>query len=47
MIEKYLAVAYHGQGKSDIEAEHLRNKEKLIELGVYTPNEQGAGSKKT
>ena len=47
MIEKYLAVAYHGQSKSDIEAEHLKNKEKLIELGVYTPNEQGAGSKKT
>jgi|TARA_R100001443_G_scaffold80480_1_gene87505 micrococcal nuclease len=47
MIEKYLAVAYHGQSKSDIEAEHLKNREKLIELGVYTPNEQGAGSKKT
>ena len=40
MIENYLAVEYHGQSKDDIEAEHLVNKNKLIELGVYTPNEK-------
>ena len=42
MIENYLAVAYHGQSKKDIELEHLSNRDKLIELGVYKPNEQGA-----
>ena len=46
MIENYLAVAYHGQSKNDIEAEHLVNRDKLIKLGVFTPNEQ-EGSKKT
>ena len=40
MIENYLAVAYHGQSKDDIEAEHLVNRNKLIELGVFTPNEK-------
>jgi len=40
MIENYLAVAYHGQSKNDIEAEHLVNRNKLIELGVFTPNEK-------
>ena len=37
MIENYLAVAYHGQSKDDVEAEHLINRNKLIELGVFTP----------
>ena len=40
MIENYLAVAYHGQSKNDIKAEHLVNRNKLIELGVFTPNEK-------
>ena len=40
MIENYMAVAYHGQSKTDIEAEHLMNRFKLIELGVFTPNEK-------
>jgi len=39
MIENYLAVAYFGQSKDDIEAEHLVNRSKLIEMGVFTPNE--------
>ena len=46
MVENYLAVAYYGQNKDDIEAEHLINRGKLIELGVFIPNEQ-KGSKKT
>mgnify|MGYP003624541118 FL=1 len=37
MIENHLAVAYHGQNKDDVEAEHLINREKLIELGVFIP----------
>tara|TARA_R110001599_G_scaffold256665_1_gene456955 strand:- start:126 stop:548 length:423 start_codon:yes stop_codon:yes gene_type:complete len=37
MINNYLAVAYFGQSKDDIEAEHLLNREKLIELGKFTP----------
>ena len=36
MIQKNLAVAYHGQSKEDIEAEHLRNREILYESGVVT-----------
>jgi len=46
MIENFLAVAYYGQSKNDIEAEHLINRDKLIKLGVFTPNEQ-EGPKKT
>jgi len=37
MIENYLAVAYHGQNKDDVEAEHLINREKLIAMGAYVP----------
>lgn len=29
LVEKHLAVAYHGQSKEDIEAEHLANREKV------------------
>ena len=29
MIEKHLAVEYHGQSKDDIESEHIRNRELL------------------
>jgi len=38
MIENHLAVAYFGQSKDDIEAEHLINREKLIELGKFDPS---------
>ena len=37
MIEKHLAVAYFGQSKNDIEAQHLVNRQKLIDLGQFTP----------
>jgi len=37
MIKKFLAVAYFGQSKDDVEAEHLINREKLIELGKFEP----------
>ena len=39
LINNYLAVAYTGQSKDDIEAEHLANKEELLKLGnclLYT-----------
>jgi len=39
MIHNHLGVAYFGQSKYDIEAEHLINRTKLIELGKYTPAE--------
>ena len=39
MIDNYLAVAYFGQSKDDIELEHLINRKTLIELGKYTPVE--------
>ena len=34
MITKKLAVAYFGQSKNDIEAEHLKNREYLYEQGL-------------
>ena len=36
MIEKYLAVAYFGQSKNEIETEHLRNRDILITQGLHT-----------
>lgn len=39
MIDENLAVSYHGQSKLDIEAEHLINRQKLIDAGLYTPVE--------
>jgi|TARA_R100001163_G_scaffold2433_2_gene3746 micrococcal nuclease len=39
MVINHLAVAYFGQSKNDVEAEHLINREKLIELGKFTPVE--------
>jgi hypothetical protein len=35
-----MAVRYFGQNKNDIELEHLINRGKLIELGVFIPNEK-------
>ncbi len=37
MIEEHHAVKYHGQSKDDIEAEHLVNRQKLIERGEFNP----------
>ena len=34
MIQKHLAVAYHGQSKEEIEEEHLKNREILYESGL-------------
>jgi|TARA_R100001594_G_scaffold6273_1_gene18095 micrococcal nuclease len=39
MIENNYAVAYHGQSKDDVEAEHLVNRTKLIEQGLFNPEE--------
>ncbi len=39
MVKNYLAVAYFGQSKDDVEEEHLVNRQKLIELGKFTPQE--------
>ena len=36
MIENHIAVAYHGQSKDDIEEEHLKNREILLEKKVIT-----------
>ena len=41
MIENYLAVAYFGQSKDDIEESHLINRKKLIELGHFDPSTVG------
>lgn len=37
LVRKNLAVRYFGQSKDDVEAEHLTNKQKLIDNKVYTP----------
>ena len=37
MVKCHLAVAYHGQSKDDVEAEHMRNRDILIEKGLHTP----------
>jgi micrococcal nuclease len=34
MVQKHLAVEYHGQSKLAIEAEHLKNREYLYEQGL-------------
>ena len=39
MIHDHHAVAYFGQSKQEIEEEHEINRAKLIELGVFIPNE--------
>ena len=41
MIDNYLAVAYFGQSKNDIEESHLVNRDKLIELGTFDPSTVG------
>ena len=40
LVTNHLAVRYFGQSKDDIESEHLINRGKLIELGVFIPNEK-------
>jgi len=37
MVKCHLAVAYHGQSKNDVEAEHMRNRDVLIEKGMFEP----------
>ena len=37
MCDNYLAVPYHGQNKAAVEAAHLVNRLKLIELGRFDP----------
>ena len=37
MVKCNLAVAYYGQSKDDVEAEHMRNRDILIKKGLHTP----------
>ena len=39
LVENNYAVAYHGQSKDDVEAEHQINRTKLIEQGLFNPEE--------
>jgi len=39
MVKCHLAVAYHGQSKNDVEEEHMRNRDFLIEKGLFNPEE--------
>ena len=38
LIDNYLAVAYFGQSKKDVEKEHLANRQKLIDLNIFKPD---------
>ena len=38
MVTQNLAVKYFGQSKSDVEAEHMLNRQKLIDSGAYVPD---------
>ena len=37
LVDNYLAVAYYGQNKDDVEISHQLNRNKLIETGLFTP----------
>ena len=37
MVAQNLAVKYFGQSKADVEAEHILNRQKLIDSGAYVP----------
>ena len=39
MVDENYAVKYEGQSKEDIKKDHQVNREKLIEKGVFDPNE--------
>ena len=39
MVNENYAVKYEGQSKEDIKKEHLVNREKLIEKGIFDPSE--------
>ena len=39
MVENFMAAKYFVQSKAAIEAVHMANRTKLIESGVFTPNE--------
>lgn len=45
LIEEHLAVPYHGQSKDDILAQHLANREKLLEQGVISREDYEAAQK--
>ena len=38
MVEQNLAVKSFGQSKADVEAEHMLNRQKLIDSGAYVPD---------
>ena len=37
MVDKHLAVKYFGQSKEDVEEEHLKNRQILIDNGTFEP----------
>jgi micrococcal nuclease len=39
MVDENLAVKYEGQSKDDIKKEHKVNRDKLIEKGLFNPDE--------
>jgi len=39
MVQKNYCVYYFGQSKADVEEEHLNNRQRLIDSGLFTPAE--------
>tara|TARA_Y100000004_G_scaffold124171_1_gene139640 strand:+ start:442 stop:867 length:426 start_codon:yes stop_codon:yes gene_type:complete len=39
MVQKNLCVYYFGQSKADVEEEHMNNRQRLIEQGLFTPED--------
>ena len=37
MVDGGFAVKYYGQSKADVESEHLINRQKLIDQGIFDP----------
>jgi len=38
MVKKSHAVRYHGQSKDDVEQEHMKNRQLLIDRGIFDPS---------
>jgi|TARA_R100000081_G_C4765429_1_gene142434 micrococcal nuclease len=39
MVQKNLCVYYFGQSKADVEEEHMNNRQRLIEQGLFIPED--------
>ena len=38
MVDEGFAVKYFGQSKADVEEQHMKNRQKLIDQGIFDPD---------